>query len=251
MVKKMTSYSILGLGAIGGCIAIKLHEAGHKVHCLMSSRSYPHVKKNGFELKTEKGITKVKLPVYKNIDEMPECDFLLITLKSTNNNILKNILPKISKKKTIIVNMQNGIGVEKHINQFIDENKIIGANCLFIGVKTNPGKFIYITPKSFNMVKFAQYFSCEKNSGINDNIKKIANDFSKSGFETFSEDSLTTLRWSKLITNIPVNGLSVALNCSIQEIIKNPNTYKLFCDILMEVTQTARKCSAKLSLKDC
>ena len=246
----MSHYAILGLGGIGATCAVKLHQAGHDVHCLVTETSHAHLQEHGFELETAEDTIRAILPVYKNIEEMPACDYLLVALKTTDNNVLLSLLPKIKNTTMIVVNLQNGIGIEQEINQIIPAERIIGANCFFRGIKTGPGKIKYISYKGFNNIKFAQYYSDPTQSGSNEHVKQLAHDLTQAGFDATAEDSLTTVRWSKLINNIPVNGLTVVLNGCIQDIVKQAQSWDLFCHILDEVTTTGQKCGADVSQKD-
>ena len=244
----MTSYAILGLGGIGASCAVLLQQAGHDVHCLMSEKSYSYAKQHGFELETPDGTVSVKLPVYAAIEQMPVCDFFLIAIKTTHNSILSDILPKLDHK-TVVVIMQNGIGIEQEVNRFVEEGRIIGASCLFRGIKDAPGKFKYLPMKNFNLIKFAQFYADDTRGGANAIVRQLAGDFQKAGFDTLVEESLSTMRWAKLINNIPVNGLTVVLDCCVQDLVESQDAWQLFCSILHEVMETAKKCHANIGLQ--
>ena len=83
------SYAIIGTGAIGGYCAIKLQEAGFDVHCLIN-RDYEFVQKNGLTIIDDNKTMTLPVKAYDNINKIPQCDVVLITLKSTANHILKN-----------------------------------------------------------------------------------------------------------------------------------------------------------------
>src|SRR5476649_1936202 len=85
------SYAIIGTGAIGGYCAIKLQQAGFDVHCLVN-RDYEFVKQNGLTLIEDKKPITLPVKIYDDIKKIPQCDVILITLKSTANHILQNSL---------------------------------------------------------------------------------------------------------------------------------------------------------------
>ena len=57
---------------------------------------------------------------------------------------------------------------------------------------------------------------------------------------------LATMRWKKLIGNIPTSGLSVVLNASLQELVENVQSYDLLLKITHEVIAAANQCGANL-----
>ena len=57
------------------------------------------------------------------------------------------------------------------------------------------------------------------------------------------------MRWAKLINNIPVNGLTVVLDCCVQDLVESQDAWQLFCRILHEVIETAKKCHANIDLQ--
>jgi 2-dehydropantoate 2-reductase len=66
-------------------------------------------------------------------------------------------------------------------------------------------------------------------------MEDIAADFNKSGTPLKLIDDLILARWKKLVWNIPFNGLSVLLNASTLELVRNPHTRAL-SRALMEET---------------
>jgi len=223
----MNSFAIIGTGVIGGYVAIKLHEAGFTVHCLLRS-DYCHVKKHGLSLISDH--KKIISPVnaYQNIQDMPQCDAVLVALKTTENHLLKEMLPKVMGPDTQVALLQNGIGVEKEIAEFIDPQKIIGASCMLMVSKDSPGT---IRHYGFNTIELAQSYTDEQQEGVTDQVKILAEVFKRANIDSKASSHLPTMRWRKLAGNIPANGLSVVLNASTQELVQNPESYELLCEM--------------------
>lgn len=237
-----TQLGIIGTGAIGGYCAIKLALAGFDVHCLLRS-DYQFVKENGLKLISDDKTTSVSVHAYQNIQDMPSCDIILVTIKSTENEKLKSMLPKIMHKDSIVVILQNGIGIEQEIAQYIDPNKIIGGICMLKVSKIAPGQ---IRHYGLNAIEIAQYFSDSNREGISPQLEKISKFFDQAGIYSVSVAHLPTLRWKKLAGNIPLNGLSVVLNAYTQDIINDSTVFPLLCDITNEVINVAKRLGAHL-----
>ena len=60
--------------------------------------------------------------VYQYPKDMPKCDVVIVGLKTTNNHLLPELLPPLLHEHTVVVLIQNGIGVEADVQQmFPDE----------------------------------------------------------------------------------------------------------------------------------
>ncbi len=110
-------YAIIGTGAIGGFYGAKLQQAGCEVHFLLHRHSeYEWMRKQG--LMIESCLGTFQLPTvnaYDNVHYMPECDVIIVALKTTQNQYLSELLPPLLKPNSIILLLQNGIGIEAKI----------------------------------------------------------------------------------------------------------------------------------------
>lgn len=238
----INNYAIIGTGAIGGYCAIRLTQAGFAVHCLMRS-DFQHVQQHGLSLLSDQDKTTVAINAYQTVDDMPVCDVILVALKTTQNTLLKELLPKIMHKNTKIVLLQNGIGMEQELAEFIDPNNIIGGICMLKVTKIAPG---VIRHYGLDSIELAQYYSDAKQQGITEIIEELAENFRKAKIGSTAAAHLATIRWKKLGSNIATSGLAVVLDAYAGDLIRQPASFKLICDITQEVIAAAKKCGAQL-----
>ena len=180
---------------------------------------------------------------YQHIDQMPACDVILVALKTTHNEILKTMLPKIMHPQSVVVILQNGIGIEQEIAAFIAPSQIVGGSCMIKVSKEIPGTIKHFT---FNTIELAQYYSDEHRSEISASVQELAEIFIKAKIDCISSPHLLSIRWKKLAGNIPANGLSVVLDAYTKELVQNPASFSLLCDMTREVISTAKQCGAEL-----
>ena len=230
-------YAIIGTGAIGGYIAIKLKQANFSVHCLLKN-DYEYVKENGLTLITENSKSNIKINSYIETKSMPKCDVIIVTLKTFDNFILKEIISNISNENSSIILMQNGIGMEEELANIFPNLNIIGASTSLKVSRICQGTIRHF---GFNSIDIASFSN--KNEKI---LNSIIQDFEISGFKCVMYPNLNVMRWKKLAVNIPGSGLQIVLNASMQEVIKNKFSYKLLCDLVKEVISSAEKCEARL-----
>lgn len=238
----MKRFAIIGTGAIGGYHAVRLAKADFEVHCLLRS-DYEHVKQNGLVIETNDQTIHASVNAHQDINTMPKCDVILVALKTTSNYILKDLLPNIIHADTVVVLLQNGIGMEQELAKFINPENIIGASALLKVKKVSPGRI-----KHFALIKIelAQYFPDIKQQGITKQVAAITAIFNQACINTEAVPHLPTLRWKKLAGNIPINGLSVILDAYTYELANNPSSHELICEITKEVIETAKKCGAQI-----
>lgn len=233
---KMNSYAIIGTGAIGGFFAAKLKKAGFDVHCLLNS-DYAEVNEQGLKLVSTEGGFEVPVHSYQNLPAMPPCDVVLITLKTTANSILSD-LSNLIKKDTIVVVLQNGIGIEDELAANIDPEIIVGGSCNIKVTKIAPG---VIKHDGFNNVELAYY---DETTRLRGKLDELVKDFNLAGINAKASSHLPTLRWLKLMQNIPFSGLPVVYNSSTQELVEHH--YDEIISLTREIIHAAKQCGANI-----
>ena len=114
-------YGIIGTGAIGGYYGAKLAHAGEEVHFLLHS-DYEYVKQHGLQVDSCDGSFHLdNVNVYQHAGDMPQCDVVLVGLKSVNNNKLQSLLSPLLHGETLVVLIQNGIGVEEDVQKMFPD----------------------------------------------------------------------------------------------------------------------------------
>ena len=108
-------YAIVGSGAIGGYYGGRLANSGCDVHFLFNTE-YEHVVQNGLRVDSVKGDFVINpINAYHSTADMPKCDVVLVGLKTTQNHLLPQILPPLLKPDTLVVLIQNGLGLEANL----------------------------------------------------------------------------------------------------------------------------------------
>ena len=233
------SYAIIGAGALGGFYGARLQHAGCDVHFLFH-RDYEHVCQHGLICESKDGdFTLPKVNAYHDVGDMPKCDVVCLSLKSTQNHLLPQLLPPVVKDDGVVLVMQNGLGIEEQVADLVGAKRVMGGLCFLCSNKAGPG---HIRHLDYGHVALGEFAS----RGISDRMRAIASDFQRAGIPTELNDDLRIVRWQKLVWNIPYNGLSVVLNANTAELMKNPHTRQLVERIMREVVADAQACGVSL-----
>lgn len=224
-------YGIVGVGAIGGFYGGKLAHSGLDVHFLSHS-DYQFVKERGLQIDSCDGSFHLdKVNVYQNAADMPKCDVVVVGLKTTNNHLLRELLPPLLHERTVVVLIQNGIGVEADVQAMFPETQLVGGLAFICSAKTEPGR---VRHQCYGSVNLANY-SCRDEALFT----SVLNDFTNAGIAAASVP-YEEARWKKAVWNMPFNGMTVALNTRTDLLLKNPATRQLIRDLMMEVVEASR-----------
>lgn len=225
-------YAVIGTGALGGYYGGVLAKNEKDVHFLFHS-DYKYVKENGLRVDSVNGdFTLSKVNAYNNIKSMPQCDIILVCLKTTNNTLLKELLPPIVHEKSVVVLVQNGLGMEADLQKEFPDLAIAGAMAFICSNKIGEGHIAHLDQGSLNV---GSYSVCDTNI-----LHQVCEDFNKSGVVANLVD-LESARWKKLVWNIPYNGMTVVLNTTTDRLMKNPASRQLIYELMQEVILAANK----------
>ena len=133
-------YGIIGVGAIGGYYGSKLAYSGQEVHFLSHS-DYQYVKEHGMQVDSCDGSFHLDhVNVYQHAEDMPKCDVVIVGLKTTNNHLLSSFLPPLLHEHTVVVLIQNGIGVEADVQKMFPDVQLVAGLAFICSAKTEPGR---------------------------------------------------------------------------------------------------------------
>ena len=229
-------YGIIGTGAIGGYYGAKLAHAGQEVHFLLHS-DYEYVKQHGLQVDSCDGSFHLdNVNVCQHAGDMPQCDVVLVGLKSVNNNKLQSLLPPLLHDKTLVVLIQNGIGVEEDVQKMFPGVQLAAGLAFICSAKTQPG---LVSHQCYGSINLANY-SCQDEALM----QTVVDEFRAAGIETGLVE-YHEARWKKAVWNMPFNGMTVALHTQTDKLLKNPSTRQLIREQMMEVVRTAQHLGVK------
>ena len=229
-------YGIIGTGAIGGYYGAKLAHAGQEVHFLLHS-DYEYVKQHGLQVDSCDGSFHLdNVNVYQHAGDMPQCDVVLVGLKSVNNNKLQPLLSPLLHGETLVVLIQNGIGVEEDVQKMFPGVQLAAGLAFICSAKTQPG---LVSHQCYGSINLANY-SCQDEALM----QTVVDEFRAAGIETGLVE-YHEARWKKAVWNMPFNGMTVALHTQTDKLLKNPSTRQLIREQMMEVVRTAQHLGVK------
>ena len=229
-------YAIIGTGAIGGFYGARLDKAGFEVHFLLHT-DYQYVVDHGLTIDSCDGNFTLPSPkVYDSTTKMPQCDVVIVALKTTQNHLLPSLLPPLLKPDTIILLIQNGIGVEADVQQLFPSQPIAAGMAFICSAKAGPG---HINHQFYGNINIGNY-SCHNPQRYG----QMLADFRAAGIGAADVEYLEA-RWKKAVWNMPFNGMTVALNTTTNRLLSCESTHRLIYDQMLEVIGAAQALGVK------
>lgn len=194
----------MGAGAIGTYYGARLARAGHDVRFLLRGDLAAVRERNEIVVREKAGEWRLS-PVAVGGDprEIGPVDLVIITLKTTANAALGELLPPLLGPQTRVLTLQNGLGNEEKLAGLVGPERVLGGLCFIAVNRTAPGEVQgYHTPGSITLGEFGR--------PAGECTRALAARFQAAGVKCLAVDDLHAARWRKLIWNVPFNGLTIA-----------------------------------------
>ena len=149
------------------------------------------------------------------------------------------MLCRAVKPHTVIVFLQNGIGIEDAVAAAFPENEILSA-VAYIGVtRTAPGVLEHKGAGKLILGKFG--------GGESPAAEKLCAMFAAAGVPADYTNDIAFYRWKKLLWNVPYNAMSVLGGGLLtNEMTDRAEVEALSIELMQEVINTAKLCQVNL-----
>ena len=227
-----TRIAIIGSGAVGCYYGGRLAQHGNEVHFLMRS-DYEEVKRHGLRVSSPLGdFVLPQVNCHRRTAEIGACDLVIIAMKATANEVLRELLPPLLKNETLILTLQNGLGCDDFLAQHFGSERVLGGLCFVCINRIAPGVIHHLAQ--------GQIALGEHRGEPQERTLALAAEFQRCGIDCRVEPSLIAARWKKLVWNVPFNGLSIAAGGKdTAEILAEPMLEQRVRKLMREIIETA------------
>lgn len=247
--------AIVGAGAIGGYVGVKLALAGEDVTFIVRGANLEAIRKNGMKLVMDDGTEHVATNVKatNSYEEAGAQDLIILALKAHQVEAVANDLPKLYGPGTTVVTMQNGIpywyfhkqggrfeGRRVHsvdpsglISEKIPAERVIGCVVYPASELVAPGVVRHIEGDRFPVG--------ELDGSASERVTKISACFSNAGFKAPVLDNIRAEIWLKLWGNLTFNPISALSHSTLVDICQYPMARELAANMMREAQVVANK----------
>ena len=247
--------AIIGAGAIGGYVGVKLALAGEEVTLIVRGANLDAIRKNGMKLVMSDGSEHVSSRVKATNDYAAAGaqDMVILAMKAHQVESVANDVPKLFGPDTVVVTMQNGIPYwyfHKHggelagsIVRSVDPTGLIGRKIppeRVIGCVVYPASEL-IAPGVVKHIEGDRFPVGEPDSSSSMRVARVSECFIKAGFKAPVLEDIRSEIWLKLWGNLTFNPISALTRSTLVDICQDPRTRELAAAMMTEAQTIAQK----------
>jgi len=251
---------IVGAGATGGYLGVKLINAGFDVSLVARGAHLTAMKKKGLTLiENDKEIT-CSPKCSDSMKELGKMDFIFITLKAYSINGLVEEISTMFDENTSVISAYNGIpwwyffGAEGQFKNYrikcIDPENIqwnVITPERIIGCVVYPATEI-IEPGVIKHIEGNRFSLGEPNGAQTERISRISKAMARADLKAPVRKNIRQEIWMKLIGNLAFNPLSVITEETLDVLLLNEENKKTAYEAMKEATSIMDKLNVPMSV---
>lgn len=254
--------AIVGAGAIGGFLGVRLALAGEQVSFLARGANLAAIRGNGMILRSESGTEEHArdIAAFERPEDAGPHDVVLLTVKAHQVAPLAEGLRHLCHADTTIVTMQNGIPwwyFHKHggphegrpvraadpdgtIAAHIDPARVIGSVVYPATNLVAPGVIQHIEGNRFSLG--------ELDGSTTPRIQAISTALGRAGFKAPVIRDVRSEIWLKLWGNLSFNPISALTHATLVDLCQFPLTRELCSKMMAEAKTIAEKLGVEMRI---
>lgn len=223
--------TILGAGAMGSLYAAVLSKTNNVLLVDSYAPVVEAINKNGITVKEPDGrVFNVKVPAALSGEKIKASELLIVFVKSTATKRALIDNKGLIGENTVVLSLQNGLGNDETLKEFVNKDKIILGTSRHNSVVTGLGEIFH---SGAGVTVIGGEIEEKK-------LKNIAEAFNESGLECTTEKDVKHLLWSKLFVNMSINAVTAVIDTEIGKIKDNVFAKELAESIIKEAVEVAR-----------
>jgi len=224
--------AIIGAGAVGLFYGAKLQQEGFSVE-YQSRSSATALQKTPLDIKSIWGDFKLPVKAFESTTEMRPADLVFLSCKALPQIDYKNLITPVLQKDSVIVVLQNGLNNDEKIHELFPSHHIIAASAFTCISRTAANQVNHLDYGPITISPFEQ--------SSNEVTERVLSVIETSGTPCNIIPHHRSLRWEKLLWNIPFNSLSVALGgVNTKDIMQSSAIFSSISELMNETLEIAR-----------
>jgi 2-dehydropantoate 2-reductase len=237
--------AIVGTGAMGSVYAGLLASAGHEVWAIDAWKAHVDaMREKGLRLEGISGDRTVKVHATTEAKEAGPCDLVILATKAMHvADAASSIQQHLLKADTAVLSIQNGLGGPD------TAASILGRERVMVGVVGGFGASIrapgHAHHNGMELVRLGEF-----GGPITPRLKQVEEVWRSGGFRVKLFDDIDQLVWEKLLCNCAYSGPCAIAECTIGEVMADPDLSKVSAACATEGFAVAMKKGIKLGFND-
>lgn len=247
--------AIIGAGAIGGYVGVKLALAGEDVTFVVRGENLRAIRSHGMRLQLADGSEQLARDVRATDDygEAGVQDLVIVATKAHQLAGVADGLPRLLGRDTPVVTMQNGIPfwyfhktggpLEGSPVRSVDGDGALARRIppeRVIGCVVYPASEL-VAPGVVRHIEGDRFPLGELDGTRSARVQRIAGCFARAGFKAPVLDDIRAEIWLKLWGNLCFNPISGLTHATLRDICQHPLSRGLAANMMREAEQVAGK----------
>ena len=244
---------VVGAGAIGGLLAVKLADAGHDVSVIIRGANLAAVRANGMTLRIDGRQINARVAATDNLAEPGAQDVVILALKAHQVAPIAADIASLCHEDTVIIPMQNGIPwwyFQRHGGEF--DGRIVtsvdpdGAVAAAVDPRRLIGCVVYpacelAAPGVVRHIEGDRFPLGELDGTTSDRANALSETFARAGLKAPILDNIRAEIWLKLWGNLTFNPISALTHSTLVDICQFPLTRELAAAMMREAQAVANR----------
>src|SRR6266702_323028 len=252
--------AIFGAGAIGGYLAVKLHQAGADVSVVARGPHLAAIRKRGLTLKSEGLTLNARLPATDQAEELGVQDYVFVTLKANALPGAASEIAKLMGSQTVLVTGSNGIpywyfyGLDSpwrdHVVESVDPGgrlwhllpprQVVGCIVFHAAEVKEPGVIQH---------SYGNRFSLGEPDGSNcARAEALSKILSNAGLNAPVHTNIRDEIWVKLWGNLAFNPMSALTGLTVDRLAFQPDLRAAARTLMIEAATVAEALGARFAM---
>jgi 2-dehydropantoate 2-reductase len=245
---------VVGAGAIGGLLAIKLAQSGNDVTVIARGPNLKAIEENGFKLIAEDGGESItQLRALGSISEAGPQDLVILGMKAHQVGAIVQELPAMYHDETMVLTAQNGIpwwyffkhgGIyDGRTLESVDPGGLIAKN---LPIERVVGTVVYpaaemIQPGVLKHIEGNRFSVSEIDNSATPRIELLSRTLKEAGFKAPVISDIRAELWTKLWGNLSLNPISALTHATLVDICEFPLSRDLVAKMMKEAQDVGEK----------
>ena len=258
-------FAIVGAGAIGGLLGVRLAAAGEQVCFIARNKNLAAIQAQGFTLIEEDGreLTQPAGPNLHAVQRMAEAgvqDVVLLTVKAHQLVDLLPELPALIGPQTLIVSMINGLPwwyfqglAGPHEGRVLESVDPGGAIAATLPAAQVIGSIVYPAaqleaPGRVRLIEGNRFSLGELDGQRSERIEALSQALMRAGFKAPVAKDIRSELWVKLWGNLSFNPISALSHATLEDICRFPLSRELAARMMGEAQQVGEKLGVQFKI---
>ena len=246
---------IYGAGAVGGALAVRLHESGIAASIVARGAHGQAIRERGLTLLAGGATHTARLLCVEDPDELDVQDVVFVTVKQTHLPAMAGALARMQARGARLVFAMNGIpwwfadelpipNKQAFVEELdpggvlrgaIDTTRAIGAAVLSSNEIVEPGVVLSTTPKRNRIIMG------NVATGSDNRIPELAAMLERAGYGSWETRDIRLELWNKMVLWLAVSPISALTGLALDKLVSDPGGYAVMGAIMRETITLGRR----------